>query len=675
MISFDIFDTLITRKTYSAHGIFLLLQQKLFHEFNFSQYQVCENFYTLRVNAEKEARLFAEQEDTEEITLDEIYDLLADRSDIPSDLAKTIKEWEIQAEIDNTYPITKNIELLKSFLIEGERVVLISDMYLSEDIIRKILLKNSCIFRDIPIYVSSEIKKTKHSGSLFFEISKREQKDFSNWVHYGDNRISDYLMPNMLGIDARHIPFEEMTPWEGELGRELDLKNNLALQFYFGTARNIRLERNWNISGKIGGSIGGILLYPYVIWILRKSEEMGVKRLYFIARDGYLLKKIADLIIKNKCLNIHTTYLYGSRKAWRINELSETDKQKVIMYISQEVDFSDSDFAFIDLHGTGLTMECLADIILENYSVKTKVFYFDLMKNKFSNSCKFISFCSEHSGIVELFCRAPHGATIGYEQKDGRVVPILYPINEIYWEKPGLYEYCEGVELFADKMSQCRWEYGLENVDLVESVIDYCNNKPCRELQDFMSAIPHYNGVEEDKIEYAPVLSANDIFKIYMWRTIEDISEYYSGINFNLSLMRTNHKYDKEKTFLEKQYNSILGRCIHIVKNRRKRLKGKNNQKVIIYGAGSIGKKVYEHLITISGFHIVGWTDMDYKKYQHKGYPVIPLLRAIKLEFDYIVIAIGNSQSRRYTYEILQDLGVEKKKIVEYKKIVDIFWQ
>ena len=114
MVSFDVFDTLITRKTYSPQGIFLILQERLFREFGFGKYHFCNNFYNLRINAEKNVRLYAEQEDREEITLDEIYDFLADRNDIPKDITLKIKEWEIQTEIDNTYPIIHNIQDRKS---------------------------------------------------------------------------------------------------------------------------------------------------------------------------------------------------------------------------------------------------------------------------------------------------------------------------------------------------------------------------------------------------------------------------------------------------------------------------------------------------------------------------------------------------------------------------------
>lgn len=66
-----------------------------------------------------------------------------------------------------------------------------------------------------------------------------------------------------------------------------------------------------------GYSFGGPVLSSYIDWLLRECQQMDINRLYFISRDGYILKQIADAIIENKRLSIYTQYIYGSRKAWR----------------------------------------------------------------------------------------------------------------------------------------------------------------------------------------------------------------------------------------------------------------------------------------------------------------------------------------------------------------------
>lgn len=55
------------------------------------------------------------------------------------------------------------------------------------------------------------------------------------------------------------------------------------------------------------------VLYSYVFWILNCSRKKNLTTLYFLARDGYVLKQIAEMICKNKGWQIECRYLYCSR--------------------------------------------------------------------------------------------------------------------------------------------------------------------------------------------------------------------------------------------------------------------------------------------------------------------------------------------------------------------------
>lgn len=56
----------------------------------------------------------------------------------------------------------------------------------------------------------------------------------------------------------------------------------------------------------------------YVEWVLAEAHKRGFKRLYFLARDGYLLFEIAKKAIKKRGMDIECRYLYCSRQALRI---------------------------------------------------------------------------------------------------------------------------------------------------------------------------------------------------------------------------------------------------------------------------------------------------------------------------------------------------------------------
>ena len=61
----------------------------------------------------------------------------------------------------------------------------------------------------------------------------------------------------------------------------------------------------------------GPVALSFVSWIIDSAEKRGLKRLYFLARDGYILFKIAKRICESKGLSIECRYLYCSRTALR----------------------------------------------------------------------------------------------------------------------------------------------------------------------------------------------------------------------------------------------------------------------------------------------------------------------------------------------------------------------
>ncbi len=339
MYSFDIFDTLITRRTATPEGIFLLMQENMKKGGRFDPY-LTANFYELRTGAEKLAQQYAGIKGRQEITFDDIYKTLATTSCISEEQQEELKKLEVETEYKNVLGMEKNIALLKKLKGQGERVVLISDMYLKEATIRGMLCLADPVFKDIPIYVSSAYGKTKGSGKLFQVVQKQEQADYSRWVHYGDNEDADMKGAGKLGIKAVHLapePFKEYEqPGEG-----------LYSQLSIGASRFIRSLGEAGAAGEVGSSLAGPILYPYVKWVLKESIRQGIDRLYFVSRDGWILWQMADLIIRIEKDPIKAFYIYGSRTAWRLPSFngSKEDLGRVLYYSNMEEILSYDDMA------------------------------------------------------------------------------------------------------------------------------------------------------------------------------------------------------------------------------------------------------------------------------------------------------------------------------------------
>lgn len=323
LYSFDIFDTLITRTTATPCGIFSIMEKHLLQDSEYANFPeiVKQNFFIIRQEAENFIRTNKKlMYDEQDIKFEDIYKIIKNNYNLNETQINTLMNLELNTEIKNIIPIQKNINTLKELIFKNNRVVLISDMYHSEKTIRVFLSHIDPIFENIKIYFSSEYNKTKTSSDLYNYVKEQENVEYENWTHYGDNNYSDIKMANFLGIKTVYTPKNDLKGYEESLLLNNEIsESNFYSQMLVGTAKLTRTLSDYN--DKIfdfGCSYSGPLLYNYVQWIIEQSLSRGIKTLYFIARDGYIPKLIADEIIKLKNLDLKTKYIYGSRAAWKI---------------------------------------------------------------------------------------------------------------------------------------------------------------------------------------------------------------------------------------------------------------------------------------------------------------------------------------------------------------------
>lgn len=322
--SFDIFDTLITRKTATPAGIFMVMRERLRAMNRHSlPVDLIEAFDEYRIEAEKKAR---EAAGYREITLESIYERLHDsfRGRISREEIPFLRELEIETEMECSVPVSENIDRVRQLLDKGERVLLVSDMYLSAKVIRRLLEKTAPRLAELPLYLSCEFGKTKYHGDLFDEVCVREGIRPRRLVHVGDNERADVRIPRSKGIQAEHYCTSLSPVWEKGRLDEQDLLHQLAA----GAVRRYRLSHpEAGPLEMLGAALLGPLLVGFVEDLLGKAERDGVERLYFLARDGQVLLRIAERIKAERGMNIDFRYLYCARQVCHFASLDRLDEQ------------------------------------------------------------------------------------------------------------------------------------------------------------------------------------------------------------------------------------------------------------------------------------------------------------------------------------------------------------
>ncbi|MCP9235264.1 hypothetical protein [Lewinella sp. JB7] len=310
--SFDIFDTLISRKFANDKGVFVELREQLrgITQLAFPDYFINE-FVNLRIRAQKVAH---GRSPYPEITLQEIYTALG--SDFPRltiEHLKLLQEMEESIEIESCYPIPQNVSGVMDLIASGHKVLLISDMYLSEAVIMKMLENADARLCSIPMYLSSTLRIRKSDGTLFSHVCKDQNIQPSSLIHTGDNFTSDCVMAKRAGIKYVFYQDSFLSNIETSYFRE---EQNHFLQLFAGASKQTRLEGyNLKPSYRLGASFMGPMFYGFVHDSLKQAIAEGIKRLYFLARDGHLLKIIAEEIIARFHYDIEIHYLYTSRQS------------------------------------------------------------------------------------------------------------------------------------------------------------------------------------------------------------------------------------------------------------------------------------------------------------------------------------------------------------------------
>ena len=336
-VSFDVFDTLIIRPLWEPSDIF-----------KFAFAELPAYYVTIRRQAENTCREIEKLacKSKEDITLSDIYNYMGEEFGISADMLKFMKDREISAEYKLCTVRRTGRELFELAIAAGKRIVLTSDMYLEEDVLRNILIQNGYNGYE-RIFLSSSYGKLKATGSLFKVVLKELDIASNEILHIGDNRHNDVEMPAGLDIEAQYFPnaidvfcnrikdiytgdaFKDIYCGTNSLFDSREFIKQMPLRCATAIVANKMFDnpfRGFNHKSMynadpyyIGYMAEGMHVFGVAKWIYDKALECGYDKIIFLARDGFLIKKAFDYISAamvgktNKL--IKSSYFYATRRS------------------------------------------------------------------------------------------------------------------------------------------------------------------------------------------------------------------------------------------------------------------------------------------------------------------------------------------------------------------------
>lgn len=301
VISFDLFDTLLLRPFKTPQEVFYIVG----HRLEFDGYN--KSFFELRKDAEINARRKKyEKFGHREIT---IYDIYEEISKVTSIIPEVGIKTEFEVELDFCQPNPYMIEVYKILYSYGKRIVITSDMYFPQEYISKMLEKIGVVGYE-KLYVSCDYNVSKSNGKLYDAfLQDFKNVSYEKIVHIGDNYKVDVLGAKKKGISTKFYRGVH------DLGAQHRPKSmsKIVGAFYAGVV-NIHIhsgKEKYSIPYEYGYIYAGLYIFGFVNWLHEKVVSEGIEQIIFLARDGYIYKKVYDMFFDEA----DTQYCYWSRHA------------------------------------------------------------------------------------------------------------------------------------------------------------------------------------------------------------------------------------------------------------------------------------------------------------------------------------------------------------------------
>lgn len=241
-----------------------------------------------------------------EVTLHHIYERMLHGH--PAETIEAAVAHEVMLETRHLFPFAPTVELMRAARARGLKIILVSDMYLTEDQLRHILsiTAGDAVLGLIDrIFMSSAHGRSKANG--LFEIVLRELGAKPNEIiHVGDNKAADFEGAKASGIHAVLFrQFEDKVVQrlrlEAAAGIMLDPAIRVSVPAHQPHRASISMRTEADTAYEVGHDVMGPVMHAFATWLKADIDTLSARlgkpvRPLFLMRDGYLPFRAFDTL-------------------------------------------------------------------------------------------------------------------------------------------------------------------------------------------------------------------------------------------------------------------------------------------------------------------------------------------------------------------------------------------
>ncbi len=302
-ISFDIFDTLVTRRISNRETIYEIVGKMCESSIEFAKARIATELRLSTLTCP---------------TIDAIYADIEERYHISSEESDRLKKAELCFEKWNIIPRKDMVGIYNALLAEGKIISIVSDMYFSKGYLTGIL--DACGIQEYQeLLVSCEYGTSKTRG-LFGEYKRLVYGN--RYLHIGDSVEVDDACAAVYGIDSYIIKSASDMAELTNLGNAIAdadssgiLSGMVASRLY--NSPFAKLDRIADVKSnpyETGYALLGPVVVGFVQWMINKAKESNLGKICFISRDGFLPIKIYEQFAENDRTLPESVYLKVSRR-------------------------------------------------------------------------------------------------------------------------------------------------------------------------------------------------------------------------------------------------------------------------------------------------------------------------------------------------------------------------
>jgi FMN phosphatase YigB (HAD superfamily) len=323
-VFFDVFDTIVHRKIH-PEDIKKVACDRLASHFRSCHLQA-ESVYEMRAGIERELCFRNRDNGLDlEFRFEEmaasLYKMLKHKAGIETgeqDFIALCRQFELTAELTNQFADESIIKCIKELHEQGRKVYCCSDIYLDADFVRMLLAHHGLTKEIKGIFVSSAYCITKRTGKLYDIIIREFHPDTCMMI--GDNYESDSVRAGERGIPSVHLD----RTWVHSMYAEYQ-------QRFTRDSFAKRLEQLFRTYGHVHFREFSLTSFYFIQQLHEELTKKGYKEVYFLAREGLLLKEMFDLY-QELCAPgaeaaIKSHYLKVSRRSTFLPSLKKLEKE------------------------------------------------------------------------------------------------------------------------------------------------------------------------------------------------------------------------------------------------------------------------------------------------------------------------------------------------------------